>query len=75
MADEPACLARVAIAEAFARIGGVDALVEWIGEDPQNRRIFLSQIYPKILSHQPEPPAAVEPAGPLCWLLPSALDG
>lgn len=75
MADQADRLAREAIAEAFSRVGGVDALVTWIEKDDQNMRLFLTQIYPKILSHQPEPAGEVEPAGPLAWLLPSAVDG
>lgn len=45
-------IAREAIAIAFARRGGVDRLVEWIGEDPQNERAFYLTVYPKLLPLQ-----------------------
>ena len=59
-------LVREAIEEAFERLGGVDGLVEWAEKNDDNRRIFYTQIWPKLARLQPletgarkgtEPPA------------------
>lgn len=38
-----------AIAMAADKLGGVDRLVEWAKEDPQNEKAFWSSIYPKLI--------------------------
>jgi hypothetical protein len=43
--------AKDAIAMAFERLGGVDALVEWASEE-DNRKVFYAQIWPKIVPLQ-----------------------
>lgn len=44
--------AKDAIAEAAARLGGVDRLVDWAKEDPDNEKAFWASIYPKLLPLQ-----------------------
>jgi hypothetical protein len=44
--------ARDAIAAAADELGGVDRLVAWVREDPQNERVFWGTIYPKLLPLQ-----------------------
>ena len=41
-----------AIEQVAERIGGVDGLVEWVQEDPENERVFWVSIYPKLLPVQ-----------------------
>jgi hypothetical protein len=41
--------AKDAIAEAAAKLGGVNRLVEWAKEDPLNERAFWVSVYPKLL--------------------------
>jgi hypothetical protein len=41
-----------AIARAAEGLGGVDRLIAWAQEDPQNERAFWSSIYPKLLPVQ-----------------------
>lgn len=41
--------AKEAIAEAFEQMGGVKALVEWGTASDDNRKVFYSQIWPKIV--------------------------
>lgn len=41
--------AKEAIAMAADRLGGVDRLVAWAQEEPQNERVFWGTIYPKLL--------------------------
>jgi hypothetical protein len=36
------------VEEVFHRMGGVDALLKWIEETPENRKIFYSQIFPRL---------------------------
>lgn len=38
-----------AIALAAEKLGGVDRLVEWAKEDPQNEKAFWASIYPKLI--------------------------
>lgn len=42
-------LAKEAIEMAADKLGGVDRLVAWAQEDPQNERVFWGTIYPKLL--------------------------
>ena len=44
--------AKEAIALAAERLGGVDRLVAWAKEDPQNEKAFWSSVYPKLLPLQ-----------------------
>lgn len=44
--------AKEAIALAAERLGGVDRLVEWAQEDPQNEKAFWATVYPKLLPLQ-----------------------
>lgn len=44
--------AKDAIAEAAARLGGVDRLVDWVKEDPDHEKAFWTSIYPKLLPLQ-----------------------
>jgi hypothetical protein len=44
--------AKEAIAEAFEKMGGTAALVEWAGRSDDNRKVFYSQIWPKIFPLQ-----------------------
>jgi hypothetical protein len=41
--------AKEAIAEAFEKMGGTKALVEWADRSDDNRKVFYSQIWPKIV--------------------------
>ena len=63
--------AREAIAEAFERIGGVDALVKWIEADEANRKTFLGQVYPRLLAYDVDPPEAEWTPRALTWLPPT----
>jgi hypothetical protein len=40
------------IAQVATELGGAERMLEWVKEDPQNERIFWSQIYPKLLPLQ-----------------------
>jgi len=53
-ADPPraAPIARDAIALAFEEIGGVAALAEWIRASEDNRKIFYTNLYPKLIAVQ-----------------------
>jgi len=55
-ADEPTrpTLARDAIALAFDEAGGVAALAEWIMANADNRKIFYTNLYPKLIGVQAE---------------------
>lgn len=44
--------AKAVIAEAAERLGGVDRLVVWAKEAPENERAFWASIYPKLLPLQ-----------------------
>lgn len=54
-------LAKQAIAEAFDNLGGTDALVEWASKNDENRKVFYSQIWTKIIPLQ----VAGDPDNPL----------
>jgi hypothetical protein len=41
--------AKDAIAEAFDKMGGTKALVDWADKSDDNRKVFYSQIWPKIV--------------------------
>ena len=64
-------LAREAIAEAFERIGGVDALVDWIEADEANRKTFFGQVYPRLLAYDVDPPEAEWAPRALTWQPPT----
>ena len=44
--------AKEAIAEAAEKLGGVDRLVNWAQEAPENERAFWATIYPKLIPVQ-----------------------
>lgn len=44
--------AKDAIAEAAEKLGGVDRLVSWAQEAPENERAFWATIYPKLIPIQ-----------------------
>ena len=58
--------AKDAIAEAAEQLGGVNRIVEWAKENPQNEKAFWSTIYPKLIPVQ----VTGEGGGPLAvtWL-------
>jgi len=69
-------LAKWAIQRAFDKLGGVDALVEWVKADKANRTAFYTKIYPKLLprpaadvANEPEQLAPVR--GALIWQKPT----
>jgi hypothetical protein len=45
-------VAKEAIAEAFEKMGGTPALVDWADKNDDNRKVFYSQIWPKIVPLQ-----------------------
>jgi hypothetical protein len=57
-------VAKEVIAAVATELGGQDRMLEWVKADPQNERIFWSQIYPKLLpvqlTGQNEGPAILE---------------
>ena len=54
-------IAKDIIAEAADRLGGVDRLVAWAKEAPENERAYWSTIFPKLLPLQ----VAGDPDAPL----------
>lgn len=50
--DTGPTIARDAIAQAFDRIGGVEAFVAWIEGSEDHRKLFYATLYPKLLSLQ-----------------------
>lgn len=44
--------AKSVIAEAAEKLGGVDRLVDWAKEDPENETKFWATIYPKLIPVQ-----------------------
>lgn len=44
--------AKDAIAEAAERLGGVDRIVDWAKESPENEKAFWATVYPKLLPLQ-----------------------
>lgn len=59
--DKTRAIAREVIALAAERLGGVERIVAWAGEDERNERAFWSTIYPKLLPLQ----VAGDPENPL----------
>ncbi len=47
-------LAKHAIAEAFEKLGGMQALVDWAQADGDNLKVFYATIWPKIIPIQTE---------------------
>lgn len=45
-------IAKDAIAQAAADLGGADRMVAWAKEAPENERVFWGTIYPKLLPLQ-----------------------
>lgn len=41
--------AKEALAQAFEQLGSVGALIEWIGDDEDRKKIFYTQLWPKLL--------------------------
>src|SRR3954465_13989912 len=48
--------ARAVFIEVFERLGGVDAMLRWAQESPQNLYAFYVKIYPKLLPNNPVDP-------------------
>jgi hypothetical protein len=44
------CAAKEAIEMVADELGGVDRLVAWVRESPQNERIFWGTVYPKLIA-------------------------
>ncbi len=70
-------LAKQAIHEAFEELGGKDALVAWASSNDENKKVFYTTIWPKIIPLQVEADGHIEhnhthePAGlsdALAWL-------
>ena len=63
------------IEQAFQRLGGVDALVNWAEESTVNRRIFYSVILPKIVPREMSAQISGDDGGPIRmsieWLAPT----
>src|SRR3954469_11415101 len=49
--------ARTVFTEVFERLGGVDAMLRWAQESPQNLYAFYVKIYPKLLPNNPVDPS------------------
>jgi hypothetical protein len=47
-----ATIARDAVALAFDAIGGVAALAAWVKADEDNRKVFYTSLYPKLIALQ-----------------------
>src|SRR5688572_17198497 len=61
-----------AILEVFERLGGVDAMMEWVEANDANKAIFYGRIIPRLLPRPapepaPEPEAAPPVTGALVW--------
>jgi hypothetical protein len=50
--NKTSAAAKVVIAEAAARLGGVDRLVAWVRADKKNEHVFWTSIYTKLLPLQ-----------------------
>jgi hypothetical protein len=50
--DTAPTIARDAIAQAFDRIGGIEAFVDWIEASEDHRKLFYATLYPKLLTLQ-----------------------
>lgn len=60
--------AKEAIATAADRLGGVDRLVDWAREDPDNEKAFWTSIYPKLLPLQVNADVNILSAEASAWL-------
>jgi len=60
---------REAIAQAFDEIGGVSALADWVSASDDNRKIFYSTIYPKILALDFGGESGREPIDEVRWTI------
>ena len=61
--------AKDVISQAAERLGGVNRLVEWAKEDPQNEKAFWSSVYPKLLPLQVNADVSVNPTQELLALV------
>lgn len=59
-----ATIARDAVAHAFDEIGGVAALAEWVKANEDNRKIFYTSLYPKLIALR-QPPGETEKHEPI----------
>jgi hypothetical protein len=50
--DTAPTIARDVIAQAFDRIGGIEAFVDWIESSEDHRKLFYATLYPKLLTLQ-----------------------
>lgn len=50
--NKTTALAKDALAYAFDKLGGQDALVKWARSDPDNTKAFYTSIWPKLLPLQ-----------------------
>jgi hypothetical protein len=69
--QRPRLTAREVIAEAAARLGGVDRLVEWALEDPRNEFAFWTRVYPRIIAVDVKVEVGKRLARALTWLPPT----
>ena len=60
--------AKEAIAEAAERLGGVDRLVAWAQEAPENEKTFWGTVYPKLLPLQVNAEVNVLSSEASAWL-------
>lgn len=68
--------AKDAIAEAAEKLGGVERMVNWAKEAPENERAFWATIYPKLIAVQVEGTGTdgahlLQAVGPLQWQPPT----
>ena len=63
--------AKEAIHEAFEKMGGIKALCDWADKNDDNRKVFYSQIWPKIVPLQvggdPDSPHTIEIVRRIVW--------
>jgi len=52
--NKATAMAKSVIAEAAERMGGVERIIEWVGESPDNEKIFWSSMYTKLIPVQTE---------------------
>ena len=70
-ANKLTTLVKDAIAEVAERIGGVDRMVQWIKQNPENERSFWVSIYPKLLSVQRDQQNPVQGNVTFTWMPPT----
>lgn len=56
---------RDALAEAVARLGGVDGLVEWVMADERNEEKFWTVLFPRLLAAQSARTGIAKGTGPV----------